>query len=108
MQGDSTMTTVKRRNKTNFENFDRRKRADRRGKSHWPELEAEINKWILKERDDGKAVSTSGALFLSTPINKSASEMKEITLDVGLPKQNNQRVIFQCGDRARLTSDPVV
>ncbi|GFV49381.1 putative pogo transposable element, partial [Trichonephila clavipes] len=47
-----------RRNKTNFENFDRRKRADRRGKPHWPELEAEINKWILKERDDGKAVST--------------------------------------------------
>ncbi|GFW99757.1 pogo transposable element with KRAB [Trichonephila clavipes] len=36
----------------------RRKRADRRGKPHWPELEAEINKWILKERDDGKAVST--------------------------------------------------
>ncbi|GFV12942.1 uncharacterized protein TNCV_3174771 [Trichonephila clavipes] len=45
-----------RRNKT--ENCDRRKRADRRGKPHWPELEAEINKWILKERDDGKAVST--------------------------------------------------
>ncbi|GFW14866.1 hypothetical protein TNCV_1563291 [Trichonephila clavipes] len=42
----------------NFENCDRRKRADRRGKPHWPELEAEINKWILKERDDGKAVST--------------------------------------------------
>ncbi|GFU30538.1 pogo transposable element with KRAB domain [Trichonephila clavipes] len=47
-----------RRNKTNFENCDRRKRADRRGKPHWPELEAEINKWILKERDDGKAVWT--------------------------------------------------
>ncbi|GFX77637.1 HTH CENPB-type domain-containing protein [Trichonephila clavipes] len=47
-----------RRNKTNFENCDRRKRTDRRGKPHWPELEAEINKWILKERNDGKAVST--------------------------------------------------
>ncbi|GFX67245.1 uncharacterized aarF domain-containing protein kinase 5 [Trichonephila clavipes] len=42
----------------NFENCDRRKRADRSGKPHWPELEAEINKWILKERDDGKAVLT--------------------------------------------------
>ncbi|GFU84444.1 hypothetical protein TNCV_1066261 [Trichonephila clavipes] len=40
-----------------IENCDRRKRADRRGKPHWPELR-EINKWILKERDDGKAVST--------------------------------------------------
>ncbi|GFW98920.1 BED-type domain-containing protein [Trichonephila clavipes] len=54
------LVTRVRRNKTNFENFDRRKRADRRGKPHWPELEAEINKWILKERDDGKAVSTRG------------------------------------------------
>ncbi|GFV55020.1 hypothetical protein TNCV_4457651 [Trichonephila clavipes] len=36
----------------------RRKRADHREKPHWPELEEEINKWILKERDDGKAVST--------------------------------------------------
>ncbi|GFU66264.1 uncharacterized protein TNCV_1817611, partial [Trichonephila clavipes] len=53
-----------RRNKTNFKNCDRRKRADRRGKPHWPELEAEINKWILKERDDGKAVSTFRTLEL--------------------------------------------
>ncbi|GFX31544.1 pogo transposable element with KRAB domain [Trichonephila clavipes] len=47
-----------RKNKTNFENCDRRKRAVRREKPHWSELEAEVNKWILKERDDGKAVST--------------------------------------------------
>ncbi|GFX08918.1 hypothetical protein TNCV_2966291 [Trichonephila clavipes] len=56
-----------RRNKTNFENCDRRKRADRLGKPHWPELEAEKNKWILKERDDGKAVST-GDRFNSCPV----------------------------------------
>ncbi|GFT36973.1 pogo transposable element with KRAB [Trichonephila clavipes] len=55
---DESNIRLWRRNKTNFENCDRRKRADRRGKSHWPELEAEINKGILKERDDGKAVST--------------------------------------------------
>ncbi|GFX47254.1 uncharacterized protein TNCV_148641 [Trichonephila clavipes] len=56
---DESNIRLWRRNKTNFENCDRRKRADRRGKPHWPELEAEINKWILKERDNGKAVSTS-------------------------------------------------
>ncbi|GFX27200.1 DUF1758 domain-containing protein [Trichonephila clavipes] len=56
---DESNIRLWRRNKTNFKNCDRRKRADRRGKPHWPELEAEINKWILKERDDGKAVSTS-------------------------------------------------
>ncbi|GFV50866.1 uncharacterized protein TNCV_3921591 [Trichonephila clavipes] len=55
---DESNIRLWRRNKTNFKNCDRRKRADRRGKSHWPELESEINKWILKERDDGKAVST--------------------------------------------------
>ncbi|GFU86480.1 uncharacterized protein TNCV_1418321 [Trichonephila clavipes] len=55
---DESNIRLWRRNKTNFENCDRRKRADRRGKPHWPELEEEINKWILKERDDGKAVST--------------------------------------------------
>ncbi|GFT18144.1 pogo transposable element with KRAB domain [Trichonephila clavipes] len=55
---DESNIRLWRRNKTNFENCNRRKRADRRGKPHWPELEAEINKWILKERDDGKAVST--------------------------------------------------
>ncbi|GFT35279.1 HTH CENPB-type domain-containing protein [Trichonephila clavipes] len=55
---DESNIRLWRRNKTNFKNCDRRKRADRRGKPHWPELEAEINKWILKERDDGKAVST--------------------------------------------------
>ncbi|GFV72081.1 uncharacterized protein TNCV_2460141 [Trichonephila clavipes] len=55
---DESNTRLWRRNKTNFENCDRRKRADRRGKPHWTELEAKINKWMLKERDDGKAVST--------------------------------------------------
>ncbi|GFS70291.1 pogo transposable element with KRAB domain [Trichonephila clavipes] len=55
---DKSNIRLWRRNKTNFENCDRRKRADRRGKPHWPELEEEINKWILKETDDGKAVST--------------------------------------------------
>ncbi|GFW82643.1 pogo transposable element with KRAB [Trichonephila clavipes] len=54
---DESNIRLWRRNKT-FENCDRRKRADRRGKPHWPELEAEINKRILKEREDGKAVST--------------------------------------------------
>ncbi|GFV73095.1 formin-2 [Trichonephila clavipes] len=41
---DESNIRLWRRNKTNFENCDRRKRADRRGKPHWPELEAEINK----------------------------------------------------------------
>ncbi|GFU93827.1 uncharacterized protein TNCV_1660511 [Trichonephila clavipes] len=40
---DESNIRLWRRNKTNFENCDRRKRADRRGKPHWPELEAEIN-----------------------------------------------------------------
>ncbi|GFX41325.1 pogo transposable element with KRAB [Trichonephila clavipes] len=51
---DESNIRLWRRNKTNFENCDRRKRANRLGKPHWPEK----NKWILKERDDGKAVST--------------------------------------------------
>ncbi|GFX15339.1 hypothetical protein TNCV_3302681 [Trichonephila clavipes] len=34
--------------------------------------------------------------------------MKEIILDVRFPKQKNRRVIFQCGDRARLTAEHVV
>ncbi|GFW08102.1 pogo transposable element with KRAB [Trichonephila clavipes] len=55
---DESNIRLWRRNKTNFENCDRRQTADRRGKPHWPELEEEINNWILKERDDGKAVST--------------------------------------------------
>ncbi|PRD35582.1 UNVERIFIED_CONTAM: hypothetical protein NCL1_11155 [Trichonephila clavipes] len=33
----------------------------------------------------------NGALFLFTPISKSASEMKEINLDVRFPKQKNRR-----------------
>ncbi|GFV23945.1 uncharacterized protein TNCV_273081 [Trichonephila clavipes] len=49
-----------------------------------------------------------GAPFLFTPINKSASEIKEITLDARFPKQKNRRVIFQCGDRAWLKSEHVV
>ncbi|GFU94504.1 hypothetical protein TNCV_2644901 [Trichonephila clavipes] len=55
---DESNIRLWRKNKTNFENCDRRKRADRRGKPHWPELEVEINKCILKERDDGKSIST--------------------------------------------------
>ncbi|GFX72154.1 uncharacterized protein TNCV_1954301 [Trichonephila clavipes] len=31
-----------------------------------------------------------------------------MTLDVRFPKQKNRRVIFQCGDRARLKSEHVV
>ncbi|GFU09567.1 uncharacterized protein TNCV_3026191 [Trichonephila clavipes] len=34
--------------------------------------------------------------------------MKEIILDVRFPKQKNGRVIFECGDRVRLTSEHVV
>ncbi|GFW70944.1 uncharacterized protein TNCV_190351 [Trichonephila clavipes] len=49
-----------------------------------------------------------GAPFLLTPINKSASEIKEITLDVRLPKQKNLRVMFPCEEGARLTSDNAV
>ncbi|GFX74810.1 uncharacterized protein TNCV_636371 [Trichonephila clavipes] len=47
---DESNIRLWRRNKTNFENCDRRKRTDRRGKPHWPELEAEIHKWILKRK----------------------------------------------------------
>ncbi|PRD32660.1 UNVERIFIED_CONTAM: hypothetical protein NCL1_19757 [Trichonephila clavipes] len=54
-----------RKNKTNFENCDRRERADSHGKPHWPELEEEINEWILKERDNGKAVSILIFLLLT-------------------------------------------
>ncbi|PRD27419.1 UNVERIFIED_CONTAM: Dnah2 [Trichonephila clavipes] len=39
---------------------------------------------------------------------QSASEVKEIILDVHFPKQKNRRVIFQCGDRARLMSEHIV
>ncbi|GFW69827.1 pogo transposable element with KRAB [Trichonephila clavipes] len=55
---DESNIRLWRRNKTNFKNCNRLKRADHHGKPQWPELEAEINKWILKEREDGKAVST--------------------------------------------------
>ncbi|GFT36487.1 hypothetical protein TNCV_2991151 [Trichonephila clavipes] len=55
---DESNIRLWRRNKTNFEIA-----IDVKGpivveNPHWPELEAEINKWILKERDDGKTVST--------------------------------------------------
>ncbi|PRD29148.1 UNVERIFIED_CONTAM: hypothetical protein NCL1_30262 [Trichonephila clavipes] len=36
----------------------------------------------------------NSALILFTPISKSASEIKEIILDVRLPKQKNRRVLF--------------
>ncbi|GFV59140.1 uncharacterized protein TNCV_2338811 [Trichonephila clavipes] len=54
---DESNIRLWRKNKTKLENYDRRLRADRRGKPHWPEFEEETNKWILKERDNGKAVS---------------------------------------------------
>ncbi|GFU22842.1 uncharacterized protein TNCV_4965921 [Trichonephila clavipes] len=44
---DESNICLWRKCKTNFENCDRRKRADHRGKPHWPEFEEEINKWIL-------------------------------------------------------------
>ncbi|GFT11905.1 uncharacterized protein TNCV_1360951, partial [Trichonephila clavipes] len=47
---DESNIRLWRRNKTNFENCDRRKRADRRGKPHWPELEVEINKMDFKRK----------------------------------------------------------
>ncbi|GFS68423.1 hypothetical protein TNCV_3000971 [Trichonephila clavipes] len=52
---DESNIRLWRRNKTN-ENCDRRKKD----RSSWKigQIEAEIHKWILKERDDGKAVST--------------------------------------------------
>ncbi|GFS49136.1 retrovirus-related Pol polyprotein from transposon 412 [Trichonephila clavipes] len=40
---DESNIRLWRKNKTNFKNCDRRKRADRRGKPQWPELEEEIN-----------------------------------------------------------------
>ncbi|GFX15053.1 uncharacterized protein TNCV_4898201 [Trichonephila clavipes] len=46
---DKSNSRLWRKNKTNFENCDRDKRADHRGKPHWPELEKERKKWILKE-----------------------------------------------------------
>ncbi|GFX14304.1 uncharacterized protein TNCV_1767981 [Trichonephila clavipes] len=54
------------------------------------------------------SIMKDGAPFLFPPINKSASEIKEIISDVRFPKQKNQRVIFQCGDRAWLASEHVV
>ncbi|GFX91841.1 hypothetical protein TNCV_3576711 [Trichonephila clavipes] len=46
----------------------------------------------------------NGTPFLFTPINKSVSEIKEIILDVRLPKRKNRQVMFRCGGRARLTA----
>ncbi|GFU04225.1 hypothetical protein TNCV_863521 [Trichonephila clavipes] len=42
----------------------------------------------------------NGAPFLLTPVNKSASDLKERILDVRFPMQKNRRVIFQCGYRS--------
>ncbi|PRD26810.1 UNVERIFIED_CONTAM: hypothetical protein NCL1_37055 [Trichonephila clavipes] len=55
-----------------------------------------------------KLCKRDGSPFLFTPINKRASKIKEIILDVRFPKQKNLRVTFQCGDRAPLTSEHVV
>ncbi|GFS56442.1 pogo transposable element with KRAB [Trichonephila clavipes] len=97
---DESNIRLWRRNKTNFDNCDRRKRADRRGKPHWPELEAEINKWILKERDDGKAVSTVSIRMKARVI---AREMNIVNFSGGptwcyrFMKRNN--LVVQRSDR---------
>ncbi|GFX40392.1 uncharacterized protein TNCV_4320251 [Trichonephila clavipes] len=39
---DESNIRLWRKDKTNFENCDRRYRANHRGKPHWPELEEEI------------------------------------------------------------------
>ncbi|GFX68382.1 HTH CENPB-type domain-containing protein [Trichonephila clavipes] len=97
---DESNIRLWRRNKTNFENYDRRKRADRRGKPHWPELEAEINKWILKERDDGKAASTVSIRMKARVI---AREMNIVNFSGGptwcywFMKRNN--LVVQRSDR---------
>ncbi|GFU56704.1 hypothetical protein TNCV_1822331 [Trichonephila clavipes] len=41
-------------------------------------------------------------------INKSASEIEEIILDVRFPNQKIRRVFFQYGDRAWLTSEHII
>ncbi|PRD18329.1 UNVERIFIED_CONTAM: hypothetical protein NCL1_60999 [Trichonephila clavipes] len=46
-----------------------------------------------------------GAQFLFTPINKRASEIKEIILGVCFPKQKNRQEIFQCEYRAPPTAE---
>ncbi|GFT54817.1 pogo transposable element with KRAB [Trichonephila clavipes] len=97
---DESNICLWRRNKTNFENCDRRKRADRRGKPHLPELEAEINKWILKERDNGKAVSTVSIRMKARVI---AREMNIVNFSGGptwcyrFMKRNN--LVVQRSDR---------
>ncbi|GFV37975.1 SOCS box domain-containing protein [Trichonephila clavipes] len=97
---DESNIRLWRRNKTNFENCDRRKRTDRRGKPHWPELEAEIHKWILKERDDGKAVSTVSIRMKARVI---AREMNIVNFSGGptwcyrFMKRNN--LVVQRSDR---------
>ncbi|GFV35830.1 pogo transposable element with KRAB domain [Trichonephila clavipes] len=97
---DESNIRLWRRNKTNFENCDIRKRADRRGKPHWPELEPEINKWILKERDDGKAVSTVSIRMKARVI---AREMNIVNFSGGTTwcyrfmKRNN--LVVQRSDR---------
>ncbi|GFX59727.1 hypothetical protein TNCV_1777671 [Trichonephila clavipes] len=52
---DESNIRLWRKNKTNFENYDRRKRSSR--KASLARIRGR-NKWILKERVDGKAVST--------------------------------------------------
>ncbi|GFV28657.1 HTH CENPB-type domain-containing protein [Trichonephila clavipes] len=97
---DETNIRLWRKKKTNFENCDRCKRADCRGKPHWSELEAEINKWILKERDDGKAVSTVNIRMKAQVI---AREMNIVNFSGGpmwcyrFMKRNN--LVVQRSDR---------
>ncbi|GFX48645.1 uncharacterized protein TNCV_585421 [Trichonephila clavipes] len=50
----------------------------------------------------------NGAPFLLTTVIKSASGIKGIILDVRFPKQKNRQVIFQCEEKALLTSERIV
>ncbi|PRD28940.1 UNVERIFIED_CONTAM: hypothetical protein NCL1_30927 [Trichonephila clavipes] len=59
--------------------------------------------WFARARE-----TSDGTPFLFTSIKKSASEIKEVILDVRFPKQKNRRVIFQWEDRVRLTLEHVV
>ncbi|GFX01932.1 hypothetical protein TNCV_371211 [Trichonephila clavipes] len=64
--------------------------------------------FVKRIRNDVQYFKQNDVPTLFTTVNKSASGIKEIILDVRFPKQKNQRVIFQCEDRAGMTSKRIV
>lgn len=62
-----------RKDETELESMNPRKRARRGGKARWPHLEANLVKWILAQRENNRAVST---VAIKAKARLLASEMK--------------------------------